>query len=119
MTGTSALMQNQQRHLQATRENWTYAGDQAALLAHWSLHHAQAIARNQIESARATAMTLLALAPQLMVPKAGDAFAEYAKDFAQRWILFLDTLCQRGEAVIAREKEAFAPGARLRLRPHC
>ena len=105
----SALAQNQQRHLQASRENWTYAGDQAALLGHWSLQHAQAIARNQIDAARETAMALSALAPQFLVPNAADAFSEYAKDCTQRWILFLDTLCQRGEAVIAREKEAFAP----------
>ena len=105
----SALAQNQQRHLQASRENWTYAGDQAALLGHWSLQHAQAIARNQIDAARETAMALSALAPQFLVPNAADAFSEYAKDCTRRWILFLDTLCQRGEAVIAREKEAFAP----------
>ena len=54
-------------------------------------------------------MALSALAPQFLVPNAADAFSEYAKDCTQRWILFLDTLCQRGEAVIAREKEAFAP----------
>ena len=85
----SALAQNQQRHLQATRENWTYAGDQAALLGHWSWQHAQAIARNQIDAARETAMALPMLAPQFLVPNAADAFSEYAKDCAQRWILFL------------------------------
>jgi pimeloyl-ACP methyl ester carboxylesterase len=79
------------------------------LLGHWSSQHAQAIARNQIDAARETAMALSALAPQFLVPNAADAFSEYAKDCTQRWILFLDTLCQRGEAVIAREKEAFAP----------
>jgi pimeloyl-ACP methyl ester carboxylesterase len=109
MTDTSALAQSQQRLLQTNKEDWTYAGDQAALLGHWSLHHAQAIARRQMEAARQTATALSALTPQLLVPKALDAFVAYANDSAQRWILFLDTLCQRGEAVIAREKEAFAP----------
>jgi pimeloyl-ACP methyl ester carboxylesterase len=109
MTGTSVLVQSQQRHLQASRENWTYVSDQAALLGHWSLHHAQEIVRRQIEAARQNAMALSALAPRLFVPKAADALLEYANDSAQRCILFLDTLCQRGEAVIAREKEAFAP----------
>ncbi len=47
--------------------------------------------------------------PKLMVPKVGDAFSEYVQDFGQRWILFLDTLCQRGDACIAREKEGFRP----------
>jgi hypothetical protein len=88
MSSTSALVQNQQRHLQASRENWTYAGDQAALLGHWSWQHAQAIARNQIDAARETAMALSMLAPQFLVPNAADAFSEYAKDCAQRWILF-------------------------------
>ena len=75
----SALAQNQQRHLQASRENWTYAGDQAALLGHWSLQHAQAIARNQIDAARETAMALSALATQFLVPNAADAFSETQK----------------------------------------
>ena len=109
MTVTSALAETQQRQLQASKENWAYAGEQAALLGHWSFHHAQAIARRQIEATRDTATALSALAPQFLVPKAIDAFFEYANDGAQRWILFLDTLCQRGEAVTAREKEAFAP----------
>src|SRR5262249_49909239 len=109
MTVTSALAETQQRQLQASKENWAYAGEQAALLGHWSFHHAQAIARRQIEAARDTATALSALAPQFLVPKAIDAFFEYANDGAQRWVVFLDTLCQRGEAVTAREKEAFAP----------
>jgi Protein of unknown function (DUF3141) len=109
MTDTSALAQSQQRLLETSKENRTYAAGQATLLGHWSLHHVQAIARRQIEAARQTATALSALAPQFLVPKTGDALFEYANDSAQRWILFLDTLCQRGEAVIAREKEAFAP----------
>ena len=109
MTVTSALVQNQQRHLQASKENWTYAGDQVALLGQLSVRHAQAIAGRQIEAARSTLAALWALAPQLAAPNAADALSEYAKDWGQRWILFLDTLCRRGEAVIAREKEGFAP----------
>jgi hypothetical protein len=105
LPGTSALVHHRQRLLQTSRENWNYASDQAALLVRLSAHHVQ----DHIEAARQTAMALAALAPQLLVPKAADAFSEYANDSAQRWILFLDTLCQRGEAVIAREKEAFAP----------
>ena len=88
MSSMSALAQNQQRHLQASRENWTYAGDQAALLGHWSLQHAQAIARNQIDAARETAMALSALASQFLVPNAASAFSEYTKDCTQRWIFF-------------------------------
>ena len=76
---------------------------------HWSLQHAQAIARNQIDAARRNCRALSALATQFLVPKAADAFSEYAKDRSAALGLFLDTLRQRGEAVIAREKEAFAP----------
>ena len=47
--------------------------------------------------------------PKLLASKAGDAFSEYLQDAAQRWILFLDTLCQRGDACLVREKEAFKP----------
>jgi pimeloyl-ACP methyl ester carboxylesterase len=55
-------------------------------------------------------MTALAeLAPALLVPGLLDAFAAYAKDRGQRWILFLDTLCQRGDACIAREEEGYKP----------
>ncbi len=43
------------------------------------------------------------------MPKAADAFSEYVKDCGQRWILFLDTLCRRGDACIVREKEGFKP----------
>ena len=31
------------------------------------------------------------------------------QDCGQRWILFLDTLCRRGDACVAREKEGFKP----------
>ena len=79
MSSTSALVQNQQRHLQASRENWTYAGDQAALLGHWSWQHAQAIARNQIDAARETAMALSMLAPQFLVPNAAMRFPNTQK----------------------------------------
>ena len=45
----------------------------------------------------------------MAVPGAADAFYEYMKDCGQRWILFLDTLCQRGDACIVREIEGFKP----------
>ena len=42
-----------------------------------------------------------------MAPKSGEALASYVRDAGQRWILFLETLCRRGDACIAREKETF------------
>ncbi len=109
MTDSDALAQDQQRYLQMLRENWANASEQATLLSRLSLHHGQAIARSQAQAARATMTALAELAPALLVPKIVDAFAEYTKDRGQRWILFLDTLCQRGDACIAREKEGFKP----------
>jgi len=109
MTDNDALAQDQQRSLQTLRENWAYAGEQVTLLSRLSLHHGQAIARSQAEAARATMTALQALAPTFLVPKIVDAFAEYAKDRGQRWVLFLDTLCQRGDACSAREKDPFKP----------
>ena len=88
MTVTSALVQNQQRHLQASKENWTYAGDQVALLGQLSVRHAQAIAGRQIEAARSTLAALWALAPQLAAPNAADALSEYAKDWASAGFFF-------------------------------
>ena len=109
MIDSDALAQDQQRYLQMLRENWANASEQATLLSRLSLHHGQAIARSQAQAARATMTALAELAPALLVPKIVDAFAEYTKDRGQRWILFLDTLCQRGDACIAREKEGFKP----------
>jgi pimeloyl-ACP methyl ester carboxylesterase len=109
MNVMSAFAQSRQRHLQTSRESWIAAGDQFALLWQCGFQHAQTIAHHHIDAARATATALSTLAPPLLVPNAAEAFSEYAKDCAQRWILFLDTLCQRGEAVTARAREGFAP----------
>jgi pimeloyl-ACP methyl ester carboxylesterase len=109
MNVMSAFAQNRQRHLQTSRESWTAAGDQLALLWQCGFQHAQTIAHHHIDAARATATALSELAPRLLVPNAADAFSAYANDCAQRWILFLDTLCQRGDAVMARAKEGFTP----------
>jgi pimeloyl-ACP methyl ester carboxylesterase len=109
MTDIDALVEAQQHYVNALRENWSYAGEQATLLSRLALHHGQAIARSQADAARATMTAMQDLAPKLLVPNIVDAFADYTKDCGQRWILFLDTLCRRGNACIAREKEGFKP----------
>src|SRR5271163_450021 len=91
MIEIDAVTQNQQRYLRMLKENAAFAGEQASLLSSLSFRHAQD------------------LAPKLAVPGIADAFSEYLKDCEQRWILFLDTLCQRGDACIVREKEGFKP----------
>jgi pimeloyl-ACP methyl ester carboxylesterase len=109
MIDSDELVRKQQWYLQTLNENWTYASDQAPLLSNLSLRHGEAIGRSQAEMAGATLTALQELMPKLAAPKAGDAFSEYIRDLGQRWILFLDTLCRRGDASVAREKEAFKP----------
>ena len=109
MIGTDVLAQTQQRYWQTLRENWTYASAQAPLVANLALHHGEAIFRSQAEAGRDTLSALQELMPKLLAPKIGDALCEYVKDAGQRWVLFLDTLCQRGDGCIAREKEGFRP----------
>ncbi len=74
-----------------------------------STRHGTAIVRGQAEAARASAEAVERLLPQLAIPKAANDFHEYIRDFGQRWVLFLDTLCRRGDAAIAREKQASVP----------
>jgi pimeloyl-ACP methyl ester carboxylesterase len=109
LTDTDALAQGQQRYLQMLKESWASIGRQAALLGHLSQRHGDAIRRSQMEAARATMTAMQQLMPKFLVPNVADAFSEYMKDSGQRWILFLDTLCRRGDACIAREKEDFRP----------
>ncbi len=88
MIGIDALMQAQQRYLEGGKENWSYASEQAALLSRLSLHHGQVIARQQADAVRMTIAGLQELAPKFLVPNIADAFAAYANDFGQRWLLF-------------------------------
>ncbi len=104
-----AAAQGRERALQTARENWTYGNEQAVLLGQLSARHGQALLQSQVEAACATMTAWSELLPKLAVPGIADAFSAYAKDSAQRFILFLDTLCQRGDATIAREKEGFKP----------
>jgi hypothetical protein len=109
MIGIDALMQAQQRYLEGGKENWSYASEQAALLSRLSLHHGQVIARQQADAVRMTIAGLQELAPKFLVPNIADAFATYANDFGQRWLLFLEALCQRGDECIVREQEGLKP----------
>ncbi len=108
-SGLQAAAQSRERALQVARENWTYGNEQAVLLGQLSVRHGQALIRSQAEAARATMTAWAELLPKLAVPGIADAFSAYVKDSAQRFVLFVDTLCQRGDACIAREKEGFKP----------
>jgi len=109
MIGSDVLAQQQGRSLQLFSESYAYASAQLALLSRLSVHHGRAIRRSQADAAHATLTALRELTPAFLVPKVGDEFFEYLRDLGQRWILFLDTLCQRGDACIVREKEGFKP----------
>ncbi len=109
MFDAEPLAENQQNYFRTLNENWAHACELGPLLGKLSLRHGEAICRSQAEAAQATMAALQTVMPMLLVPKLGDAFSEYVQDFGQRWVLFLDTLCQRGDACIVREKEGFKP----------
>jgi pimeloyl-ACP methyl ester carboxylesterase len=90
-------------------ENWTQAWAQAPLLMGLALHHGEVIGRNQAEMAQTALTSSEELMPLLLAPKLADEWSDYAKDFAQRALLFVETLCQRGDACIARDKDGFKP----------
>ena len=109
MNDNDALAQDQKRYLQVLGDNSGYANAQTELLSALSLHHGHAIGTSQAEYARASAAALQDIMPKLFTPGVAGALSEYATDFGQRWILFLETLCRRGDACILREKEGFKP----------
>jgi pimeloyl-ACP methyl ester carboxylesterase len=90
-------------------ENWTQAWAQAPLLFGLALHHGEVIGRSQAEIVQTTLTSWQDLMPLLLAPKLADEWSDYAKDFAQRAVLFVETLCQRGDACIARDKDGFKP----------
>jgi len=109
MNEMDAFAQDRKRYLQTVNENATAAMTQVRLLTDLSHSHAQTISRGQTELMRTATAALPELMSKFFVPNAVDAFSEYVKDCGQRWVLFLDTLCRRGDACIIREKEGFKP----------
>ena len=109
MIDPEAFVENQKASLQLFRDSWSVACEQMALLTRLSLHHGQAMGRSAVETAYETGASLQSLMPRLASPGAADAMAEYVRDCGQRWILFLDTLCRRGDACAVREQEDFKP----------
>ena len=108
MIDTEAFLENQRLYLRTLKESWLHACQQARLLTDLSLRHSDAIGRGEAETARETWTRLSALTAKPVWALADD-FCEYVQDSSQRWILFLDTLCRRGDACMVREKEGFKP----------
>ena len=104
-----AFAQDRKRYLQIFNEGATDVIGQARLLADLNQRHAQIISHSQTEAMRSAAAALAELTPRFLTPNAINAFSEYVKDCGQRWVLFLDTMCRRGDACAIREKEGFKP----------
>ncbi len=104
--GIAEIRQNQ---LRLFGETWTQTCAQAPLLVGLALHHGELIGRSQAEMVQTALTSLQELVPLLLAPKLADQWSEYAKDFTQRTLLFVETLCERGDASLARDKEGFKP----------
>ena len=109
MIDTDKLAHSRERYTQALNEIWAETVAQWPLVSGLGLRHGETMSRSQAETAGAAMAQWQALLPQLMAPNAPDAWREYVEDCSQRWVLFLETLCRRGDACIAREKEGFKP----------
>lgn len=94
---------------QIMHEIWADAAGQMQLLAALTHRHAQSIGRTQLQATAAAWSGLYDLMPNLLIPRADALASAYMRDAGERFVLFLDTLCQRGDAAIAREKEGFHP----------
>jgi pimeloyl-ACP methyl ester carboxylesterase len=84
-------------------------GEQSAMLLKLAQRHGEAISQTYWTELQRRLGDLAALAPHLSNPAAPNAFRDYLQDCTERWILFLDTLRQRGNAYLEREKEGFKP----------
>ena len=109
MIDANGVAESRHNALRLLGETWTAAYAQAPLLIGLAMHHGELIRRSQAEAVETTATALQDLMPLLLAPKLADEWSDYAKDFAQRWLLFVETLCERGDACITRDKDGFKP----------
>ncbi len=85
------------------------AGEQSHLLMNLAQRHSGAIGQTYAAIFQRWLSEVNALAPRFAGPDAAGTFKAYAEDWSERFVLFLDTLRQRGNQYIAREKEGFKP----------
>jgi pimeloyl-ACP methyl ester carboxylesterase len=110
MIDIDGFLKSHQIYLRQLEEIWGHATlQQLPLLSELSVHHGESIRSKQADAARGSAEALSKLMLQMAMPTVGEAFRQYVIDFGQRWVLFLDTLYRRGNALIEREKEGFKP----------
>jgi len=105
----AVFLKSQQAYLRQVKELWDHGFEQIGLLQKLTQHHASSIAHGERDAARHDLDALGQILPRLGAPDIADAWSAYVRDVGQRWVLFLETLCRRGDAAIAREKEGFKP----------
>jgi pimeloyl-ACP methyl ester carboxylesterase len=109
MTDSNMLAEQGHAYLRGVQDAWSQAAEQLKTLAELCAKHGEAIGRSQMEATRDAVKSLDGLLPQLAVPRADALLFDYFRDAGERWVLFIDTLCQRGDASIKREEEGFKP----------
>ena len=82
---------------------------QHQLLNRLALQHAEKIRAGSWEKLANNWKSAAALGTALAGPAALANYANYLHDFAERWVLFVDTLRQCGNNYIEREAEGFKP----------
>ncbi|MEO1193742.1 MAG: DUF3141 domain-containing protein [Pseudomonadota bacterium] len=78
-------------------------------LSHLAIQHGQDITQSFWDSVTAFWQEAVELAPKMMTPDGAMQSAAYLTDSAQRGLLFLDTLRERGNSYVEREAEGFKP----------
>jgi pimeloyl-ACP methyl ester carboxylesterase len=109
MTDQDRFAEQTRDYLHGVQQAWSQAAGQFNMLGELAARHSEQIGRSQFEAARDSMVSLGTLMPQLAIPRADVLLAEYVRDAAERWVLFIDTLCRRGDASILREKDGFKP----------
>lgn len=85
------------------------ANAQVSLLSGLALHHGLAMTRVWAEATAQTMTGAMELAPKLVTKSSPDAVKSYLRDLGERGVLFADTLRQRGDAAMARDKAGLKP----------
>jgi len=95
---------------------WERTGGQLAglsqqqqLVGRLGLEHAEKIRSDNWTKLGEAWKTAGSLAPALAGPGAVQDYAHYLRDAAERWVLFIDALRERGNRYIEREAEGFKP----------
>jgi pimeloyl-ACP methyl ester carboxylesterase len=96
-------------YLRGVQDACAQATEQIKMLGGLGMRHGEAIGRSQGEAAQAMMASFCELLPKLMIPRADALLSDYLRDAGERSVLFIDTLCRRGDAAIVREKQGFEP----------